>query len=60
MEGLPNLILELNTDFSYDEFYELFGDGSTFPQVVMDDIPLGGCQESLKYMQENNLCCEIP
>ena len=59
MEGLPNLILELNTDFSYDEFYELFGDGSTFPQVVMDDIPLGGCQESLKYMQENNLCCEI-
>ena len=60
MEGLHNLILELNTDFSYDEFYELFGDGSTFPQVVMDDIPLGGCQESLKYMQENNICCEIP
>jgi len=25
----------------------------------MDDIPLGGCQESLKYMQENNICCEI-
>ena len=23
MEGLPNLILELNTDFSYDEFYEI-------------------------------------
>ena len=60
VEGLPSLILELNTDFSYDEFYELFGDGSTFPQVVMDDIPLGGCQESLKYMQENNICCEIP
>ena len=59
MEGLPNLILELNTDFSYEEFYELFGDGSTFPQVVMVVIPLGGCQESLKYMQENNLCCEI-
>ena len=59
IEGLPSLILELNTDFSYDEFYELFGDGSTFPQVIMDDIPLGGCQESLKYMQENNLCCDI-
>jgi hypothetical protein len=25
----------------------------------MDDIPLGGCQDSLRYMQENNLCCEI-
>ena len=60
IEGLPSLILDLNTDFSYDEVYELFGEGSTFPQVVMDDIPLGGCQESLKYMQENNLCCEIP
>ena len=60
MEGLPSLILELNTDFTYDEFYEMFGTGSTFPQIVMDDIPLGGCQESLRYMQENNLCCEIP
>ena len=40
LEGLPSLILDLNTDFSYDEFYELFGEGSTFPQVVMDDICL--------------------
>ena len=24
IEGLPSLILDLNTDFSYDEFYELF------------------------------------
>ena len=60
LEGLPNIILDLNEDFTYEEFYELFGKGSTFPQVVMDDIPLGGCQESLKYMQENNICCEIP
>ena len=59
LEGLPNIILDLNEDFTYDEFYELFGKGSTFPQVVMDDIPLGGCQESLKYMQDNNICCEV-
>jgi glutaredoxin len=49
----------LDEDYTYEEFYELFGNGSTFPQVVMDDIPLGGCQDSLRYMQENNLCCEI-
>ena len=59
LEGLPNIILDLNEDFTYEEFYELFGKGSTFPQVVMDDIPLGGCQESLKYMQDNNICCEV-
>ena len=59
LEGLPNIILDLNEDFTYEEFYELFGKGSTFPQVIMDDIPLGGCQESLKYMQDNNICCEV-
>ena len=51
---------KLDRDFDKKQFYSQFGEGSTFPQVIMDDIPLGGCQESLKYMQENNLCCEIP
>ena len=25
IEGLPSLILELNEDYTYEEFYELFG-----------------------------------
>ena len=55
MEGLPNLILELNTDFSYDEFYELFGDGSTFPQVSVDGKKLGGCIDTIEYLKENKI-----
>ena len=60
LAGLNHRVYKLDEDFDRESFYGQFGNGSTFPQVVMDDIPLGGCQESLKYMQENNLCCEIP
>ena len=55
IEGLPSLILDLNTDFSYDEFYELFGEGSTFPQVVVNGRKLGGCVQTVEYLQEKNL-----
>ena len=55
IEGLPSLILDLNTDFSYDEFYELFGEGSTFPQVIVNGKKLGGCVDTVKYLQEKHL-----
>ena len=31
------------------------GDGSTFPQVVRDGINLGGCTETVTYLQENSI-----
>ena len=46
---------ELNRDFNRDAFYGQFGDGSTFPQVVVDSTNLGGCAETVKYLQEHNL-----
>ena len=55
LEGLPSLILDLNTDFSYDEFYELFGEGSTFPQVIVDGKKIGGCVDTVKYLKEKNI-----
>ena len=45
----------LGSDFTREEFYKEFGEGSTFPQVVMNDEHLGGCSETVKYLQENNL-----
>jgi glutaredoxin 3 len=45
----------LNTDFTREEFYKEFGEGSTFPQVVLDDKHIGGCSDTVKYLQENNL-----
>ena len=53
---LQHVIYKLNRDFTREEFYDRFGQGSTFPQVVLDDDQtLGGCTETVKYLQEKNL-----
>lgn len=46
---------ELGVDFSREEFYSEFGEGSTFPQVVYDTNHIGGCSDTIKYLQENNM-----
>jgi glutaredoxin len=46
---------ELDTHFDKDSFYAEFGEGSTFPQVVLDQTHLGGCADTVKYLQENKL-----
>ena len=56
-EELKHVVYELGKDFTREEFYSEFGEGSTFPQVVLGDLRLGGCQESIRYMQENEICC---
>ena len=45
--------------FDRKAFYQEFGEGATFPQVVMNGENLGGCQESIKYMQEKDICCKV-
>jgi len=52
---LKHVVYKLDTDYSRKEFYEKFGMGSTFPQVVLDDLNIGGCQETVKYLRENKL-----
>tara|TARA_B100001778_G_scaffold312114_1_gene295559 strand:+ start:568 stop:807 length:240 start_codon:yes stop_codon:yes gene_type:complete len=53
---LKHVIYKLNRDFTREEFYEEFGSGSTFPQVILNDQEkLGGCTETVKYLQEQNL-----
>ena len=46
---------KLGRDFTRTEFYGKFGKGSTFPRVVLNDDLIGGCQETVKYLRENNL-----
>ncbi len=50
---------KLDRDFTREAFYEQFGTGATFPQVVMNGDNLGGCQESIQYMKEHNICCMV-
>jgi len=47
--------MKLNTHFTREEFYQKFGAGSTFPQVLRGSAKLGGCTETVRYLRENNL-----
>ncbi len=53
---LEHKVYTLNENFTKEEFYAEFGEGSTFPQVVLNDTEhLGGCVDTVKYLKENNL-----
>mgnify|MGYP003124540535 CR=1 FL=1 len=52
---LSYVVYKLDEDFDRTSFYGQFGDQSTFPQVVIDHINLGGSSETIKYLQENKL-----
>jgi glutaredoxin len=54
-KGFAIKIYELDTDFTREEFISEFGEGSTFPQVIVNDRKLGGCVDTIKYLQENRL-----
>jgi len=45
----------LGDAFTREDFYKQFGQGSTFPQVLLDSKRLGGCTETVRYLKENNL-----
>jgi hypothetical protein len=52
---LKYVIYKLGQDFSREEFYEKFGQGSTFPRVILGEEVLGGCTETVKHLREQKL-----
>lgn len=52
---MKHVVYDLNQDFTREEFYQKFGEGSTFPQVVYNNQNLGGCVDTIKYLQENQI-----
>ena len=52
---LSYVVYNLNEDFDRDSFYDEFGQGSTFPQVVVDGKKLGGCVDTIKFLRENRI-----
>ena len=52
---LKHVVYKLERDFDRESFYGQFGKGSIFPQVVLNGENLGGCSETVKYLQENKL-----
>lgn len=47
------VVYTLDEDFTRQQFISEFGEGSTFPQVMMDGKKLGGCVDTVKYLREN-------
>lgn len=52
---LTHVVYTLNQDFTKEEFYSEFGEGTTFPQIICDDKKLGGCTETIKFLKEQNI-----
>ena len=48
-------VYSLNEHFDKDSFYGEFGNGTTFPQILLNGKKLGGCNESVRYLRENKL-----
>ena len=46
---------KLGEDFTRENFIQEFGEGSTFPRVVIGDNLIGGASETISYLKENNL-----
>ena len=49
------VVYNLGEHFDKKSFYDEFGEGSTFPQVIVDGQRIGGCIESIKFLQEKKV-----
>ena len=52
---LSYVVYNLNEHFDRDSFYDEFGQGSTFPQVMVDGKKLGGCSATIEFLRENEI-----
>ena len=63
LEDLKHVVYKLDDDFTKTQFEMEFGGDAKFPQVVLDigseRIHLGGCRDSIEYMQKENICCVV-
>lgn len=56
LANLSHVIYKLDEDFTRQQFMDQFGYGSTFPQVILNDEKnLGGCVDTIHYLQENKV-----
>ena len=49
------VVYNLGQHFEKKEFYGEFGEGSSFPQVVVNGQKLGGCVDTIKYLKEQKI-----
>ena len=49
------VVYNLGEDFTREEFYSEFGQGSTFPQVICDGKKLGGSVDTIRFLSEQQV-----
>ena len=49
------MVYNLDEHFDRASFYEEFGFGSTFPQVICNGNKLGGSVETIKFLKEKQI-----
>jgi len=49
------VIYTLDEDFTREQFYAEFGEGSTFPQVICNEQKLGGSVDTIKFLKEQQI-----
>ena len=52
---LNHVVYKLNDDVDKQSFEGQVGEGTTFPQVVVNQTNLGGCTETVQYLKEKKL-----
>ena len=52
LTGSNFVVYNLNEDFTKEEFYAEFGEGTTFPQVLCNEKKIGGCSDTVKFLKE--------
>ena len=52
---VSHVVYNLDEHFDRKSFYGEFGEGPTFPQVVVDGKKLGGCVDTIQYLKENKI-----
>lgn len=50
-----HVVYKLGREFQRDDFFAEFGEGTTFPQIILEGKKLGGMVETAQYLRENNL-----
>jgi len=55
LTNLEHVVYKLGEHFDREAFYSEFGEGSTFPQVIVDENHIGGCTDTIKYLKEQKI-----
>ena len=55
LTGCSYVVYNLEEDYTREEFISEFGEGTTFPQVVVDGKRLGGSVETIKFLKEQQV-----